>query len=222
VSSRLYLAVTFLGAALFFAGPSIAQPDPGQTLTGKVVTVDGDTYDVRTSGGQTVTVRLHGVDAPESDQPYGSESTAAIREYIGGKTVRVTAKGTGPYGRTIGSVELGGASLAEMLARDGLAWYYERYAPDRSELSRLERQASNASRGLWSQANPIPPWGWRDGVRQQSSSEPMPGLPYAPNGPPGQPISTHRMLHSGSTRPVAGQSLNPHRLDEDGGACEGL
>jgi endonuclease YncB( thermonuclease family) len=32
---------------------------------------DGDTCTVIRDGGQRVTIRLHGVDAPELDQPYG-------------------------------------------------------------------------------------------------------------------------------------------------------
>jgi len=142
---------------------SAAQVAEGQTFNVEVKTVtDGDTFEARRSDGQSMTIRLFGVDAPESDQPYGSESTSATREYIGGKNIRVSVDDTGPYGRTIGSVEVQGTSLAQMLIRDGLAWHYDRYAPNATELARLERQARNANRGLWSEAGPISPWDWRD------------------------------------------------------------
>ena len=56
---------------------SAGAQQPGQTYTARVVEVtDGDTYDVRVSEGQTFTVRLWGIDAPESSQPYGSDATS--------------------------------------------------------------------------------------------------------------------------------------------------
>jgi endonuclease YncB( thermonuclease family) len=95
-SQRLRLrpirSLTFLLAALVFFIPEVAQSQvqPGQTFTARVTSVtDGDTYDVRRSTGGEVTVRLHGVDAPESAQPYGTAATKAARQYIGGKNVRV-------------------------------------------------------------------------------------------------------------------------------------
>jgi endonuclease YncB( thermonuclease family) len=139
------------------------QPEPGQTFTGRVVEVtDGDTYDVRRSAGGTVTVRLHGVDTPESSQPHGRAATRAARRYIGGENVRVTVEDIGRYGRTVGAVEAGGADLGALLIRGGHAWYYERYAPEKTEYARLQRQARNAERGLWARPSPTPPWDWRD------------------------------------------------------------
>lgn len=72
-----------------------------------------------------------------------------------------------------------------MLVRDGLGWHYERYAPNATELARLERQVRNANRGLRSQPNPIAPWDWRDRERAKTSSttSSSSGLPYDPNGP---------------------------------------
>lgn len=140
-----------------------ASVEPGQSFTAKVVSVtDGDTYDVRRSSGGVVTIRLWGIDAPESGQPYGQDATAAARRYIGGKSVRVSVEETGRYGRSVARVRAEGGSLGQMLARDGLGWHYDEYAPNATELARLERQARNAGRGLWSQANPTPPWEWRD------------------------------------------------------------
>jgi len=207
---------------------SAAQVAEGQTFNVEVTAVtDGDTFEARRSDGQSMTIRLFGVDAPESDQPHGSESTAAVREYIGGKTVRVTVEDSGPYGRTIGSVEVGGASLAEMLIRDGLGWHYERYAPNRTELSRLERQARNANRGLWSESGPIPPWEWRNDERRSTSSSsqnsPSPSLPYDPDGPDRDcgDFSSHSVAQQ--FYEAAGRG-DPHRLDGDGDgvACESL
>lgn len=123
---------------------------PGQTFTARVVEVtDGDTYDVRRASGGTVPVRLHGVDAPETDQPYGAAATRAARRYVGGKRVRVTVEDIGVYGRAVAALTLQGGDLGALLLRDGLAWHYERYAPNATEYARLQRQARNGSRGLW-------------------------------------------------------------------------
>ncbi len=66
------------------------------------------------------------------------------------------------YGRTVGVVLLpDGRSLNHELVRAGLAWWYRRYAPDDETLAQLERDARGAERGLWADAEPVPPWEWR-------------------------------------------------------------
>ncbi|ENC8477245.1 hypothetical protein ABK488_004563 [Escherichia coli] len=40
------------------------------------------------------------------------------------------------------------------------AWVYERYNVDES-LPALQREAQEQKRGLWADANPVPPWEWR-------------------------------------------------------------
>ncbi len=86
---------------LLLATPAAAQ-EPGQTFTARVIEVtDGDTYDVRRSAGGEVTIRLHGVDAPESAQPYGTAATRAARRYVGGENVRVLVEDIDRYGRTV-------------------------------------------------------------------------------------------------------------------------
>lgn len=46
------------------------------------------------------------------------------------------------------------------LIRLGMAWHYKYFNKD-PELDRLEKEARSAKRGLWSQANPTPPWDFR-------------------------------------------------------------
>ncbi|MCS4103367.1 thermonuclease family protein [Salinibacter ruber] len=130
-------------ALLLFAAPSTfaqdAPVEPGQTFTGKVVEVtDGDTYDVRRSIGGAVTIRLHGVDAPESAQSYGTAATRAARQYVGGESVRVAIEEIGRYGRAVARVEVQGGDLGALLIGDGLAWWYREYAPNETEYARLQ------------------------------------------------------------------------------------
>ncbi len=161
LAALLLVAVPTPNAAQAWQGD--APVEPGQTFTARVLEVtDGDTYDVRRSLGGEVTIRLHGIDAPETSQPGGRAAAQAARQYIGGQNVRVQVEDIGRYGRAVARVEVQGGDLGGMLIRDGHGWYYEQYAPNETEYARLERQARNEGRGLWSRANPIPPWEWRD------------------------------------------------------------
>ena len=109
--------------------------------------------------------------------------------------------------------------------RDGLAWHSDRYAPNETELARLERQARNANRGLWSRNDPVPPWNWRDGVRSSSSlpSSTSSGLPYDPDGPD-RDCGDFRSHEQAQRFYEAAGPGDPHRLDgdDDGHACEAL
>lgn len=215
VLSALLLSSLFLAGAVPNALAQKSAPvEPGQSFTGQVVEVtDGDTYDVRRSIGGAVTIRLYGVDAPESAQLYGRAATRAAQRIAGGKNVRATVEEIGRYGRAVASVEVGGGDLGALLIRRGLAWHYRQFAPNATEYARLQRQARNANRGLWSRANPIPPWVWRD----RTSG-------------PGETSVEDRDCGDFEIQPEAQrfferhQPGDPHNLDGDGNgeACENL
>jgi endonuclease YncB( thermonuclease family) len=222
LSVRLFALLLVLGT--LGTAPEVRGQAAGDVFTGRVVRiVDGDTYEVRRSRGEVVTVRLFGVDAPESGQPYSTEAAAAARRYVGGARVRVRIQDIGPYDRLIGRLTVQGTRLARLLVRDGLAWHADRYAPDATQLARLERQARNAGRGLWSRSDPIPPWDWRDGERPPPPSSAPAGLPYDPNGPD-RDCSDFRSQEQAQRFFEAAGPGDPHRLDgdDDGQACESL
>jgi hypothetical protein len=99
----------FAALLLFIPGAAQSQVQPGQTFTARVTeATDGDTYDVRRSAGGEVTIRLHGVDAPETSQPYGKAATRAARRYVGGKTVRLEVVDIGRYGRAVARINVQG------------------------------------------------------------------------------------------------------------------
>lgn len=124
-------------------GPSV---EPGQTFTGKVAEVtDGDTFKVDRPVGPVVKVRLWGVDAPEFDQPYGVKARDAAIGYISRKTMSVQVVDVDRYGRAVVRVKVRGGNLRQMLVCRGLAWHYDEYAPNASQLARLERQARSAA-----------------------------------------------------------------------------
>ena len=204
---------------------------------GTVVSVaDGDTIDLRRADGYTVTVRLHGVDCPEKNQPYGARATEFTRRLVEGKRVTVRVGDMDRYGRYIGAVRLAdGRSLNEELVAAGMAWWYRRYAPDNTRLRSLEQQARAAERGLWSRESPIPPWDWRRGKRgaqkdttsdaSTSGKGTAEGLRYDPHGPD-RDCGDFRTQEEAQRffEAAGGPERDPHRLDADGDgrACEGL
>jgi endonuclease YncB( thermonuclease family) len=133
-----------------------ACPARAEDFTGKVVGVsDGDTITVL-RGRTLVKIRLHGIDAPETGQDFGTRAKQAASELAFGEVVTVQPRGTDRYGRTVAVVLLpDGRNLNHELVRSGYAWWYRTYAPGDATLAWLETEARGARRGLWSQASPI-------------------------------------------------------------------
>lgn len=115
---------------------------------------DGDT--IRIGDAR---IRLYGIDAPETDQAYGDESTSMLEYLIGNSSVDVEVVDIDRYGRYIGKIYVDGVYLNLEMVKQGCAWYYYDYADDR-DLEEAELEARRYYRGLWA-SNPIPPWEWR-------------------------------------------------------------
>lgn len=107
----------------------------------------------------------NGIDCPEKEQGFGQRAKQRTATICIGKAVKVVEKGQDRYGGTIGEVFADGQDVNLELVREGLAWWYERYAPDDAVLQRLEQEARNARRGLWSDPEPAAPWDWRHSGR---------------------------------------------------------
>ncbi len=123
---------------------------------------DGDTLKVLRDGTNDVTIRLSGIDCPEKRQAFGQRARQAASDLSFGKMVTVKEQGKDRYGRTLGEVMLpDGRSLNHELVRMGMAWWYEKYAPQDAELQKLEKQARTARVGLWADPAPVPPWVYR-------------------------------------------------------------
>ena len=166
-------------AALWLASVAAAA-----TFSGKVVGVsDGDTITVLVNRAP-VKVRLYGIDCPESHQAYGTQAKNATSALAFGKVVFVEAIDRDRYGRTVGVVTLPGkVNLNQDLVKQGMAWWYRQYAPSSRDLPKLEDQARRAKIGLWSQPNPIPPWGFRKGGSTPAAIAPAPNPAQAPAQP---------------------------------------
>mgnify|MGYP006303776527 CR=1 FL=1 len=137
---------------------------------------DGDTVVVSLDGGGAVDVRLWGIDAPETSQPYGPAATKAAQKIASGQPCRLRALDRDRYGRVVGRVVAGGVNLGRSLVKSGYAWHDRRYAPGASRLHELEREARAEAKGLWTQANPTPPWDWRAGSSSRKTKQALRGL----------------------------------------------
>lgn len=138
-----------------------------QTLEGHVVCVnDGDTLTLVDATQQEHSLRLAGIDAPEKGQPHGQAARLALAQVVQGRAVRFQVLKQDRYGRWVGRLSVDGEDAGLKLIAAGLAWHYLRYAQEQTEEERrryaeAERQARQASLGLWSDPNPVPPWEWR-------------------------------------------------------------
>ena len=123
--------------------------------------IDGDTISVRLDGDR-YTVRLTGVDTPETThptrgvEPYGPEAADDTTARLTGTTVRLDRDPAGDaqdgYGRILRYVMLAsGENVNATLIRDGYARTIRTFPYSRQrEFLQLEAQARRARRGLWS------------------------------------------------------------------------
>jgi len=121
---------------------------------------DGDTVWVRVDREKPVPVRLHGIDAPERCQTGGPEATEALARRVLRERVDVDTLATDQYGRTVGVVTLDGDDLGEWLVRGGHAWSVGMHY-GKGPYADAQRSAQRAHRGLFSAADPQPPWVFR-------------------------------------------------------------
>ena len=151
-----------VGALMCFAG-IIALAMAGQRagpVTARVErAVDGDTLVVRYQG-ESHTVRLIGVDTPESVHPtepvehFGAEAPAFTRARLDGKTVELVIDPAGDtvdvYGRLLRLVYLDGENFNATLIREGCGHALRGFDYSmRPEFIALETQARIQRRGLW-------------------------------------------------------------------------
>lgn len=141
------------------------------SLQGRVVAVaDGDTLTILDSNNKQHRIRLAEIDAPEKDQAFGSRAKQALSDLCFGKKAEVSSSTSDRYGRIVGSVHCDGSNANAELVRRGMAWVYVQYARHGSPLFELETDTRAARRGLWADADPVPPWEWRRGNRTAATA----------------------------------------------------
>ena len=143
-------------------------------LTGRVTNVvDGDTIKVLTQADQQTKIRLEGIDAPESRQAFGAQSTQNLSSLISGKNVNLTCSGIDQYGRLTCKVLLPNGEDVDLdQIKAGMAWHYKQFqklqsATDRHEYGEAEDAARRARLGLWADPHPVQPQDFRHGTQSQ-------------------------------------------------------
>ncbi|MBB3993499.1 endonuclease YncB(thermonuclease family) [Sulfitobacter undariae] len=142
------LGCTALAFALFGGGLQ-ANLSP-QEFSGKLRVIDGDTFEV---GG--VKVRLHAVDAPESDQTCetnqdkdwacGGWVTKVVSDRYEGASAQCQQMDIDRYGRVVARCTALGEDIGGWLVSEGFAFAYVQYGADYVE---IEREAAANDRGL--------------------------------------------------------------------------
>ena len=154
---------------LLFFTHTILQAD---TLTGRVVRVtDGDTIVILDSADVQHKIRLQGIDAPERGQAFSTKSKEHLSDSVAGMIVVVKYSKRDGYQRILGKVLLDEEDMNLEQVKAGLAWHYKHYQKeqtpaDRVKYSDTEREARMEKRGLWHDANPVPPWDYRKAGRK--------------------------------------------------------
>lgn len=123
--------------------------------------VDGDTIKVEIDGEEE-TVRLIGIDTPETVHPskpvqcFGIEASEKVKELLSDKIVRLEFDETqgeqDRYGRLLTYVFLeNGTNLNELLIREGYAYEYTYESPYKYQelFKEVEVYAKNNKSGLW-------------------------------------------------------------------------
>lgn len=138
---------------------------PTEPITGQASVIDGDTIEIHGTR-----FRLHGIDAPESDQlcivqeretRCGQQAAFALSDRIGRSTVTCDPKDRDRYGRIVAVCRAHGGDLNAWMVAEGWAMAYREYSPD---YVAQEQAASAAKVGIWA-GEFVAPWDWRRGER---------------------------------------------------------
>jgi len=114
------------------------------------------------------------IDAPESEQYFGYESSVYLKKILNGEFVTIISKPNknkpytlGYYRRVIGKIVLNGKDINLEMIEKGMAWHFKKYQKsqpikDRYSYNKAENEARKKNVGLWLGKNPLAPWTWRE------------------------------------------------------------
>jgi endonuclease YncB( thermonuclease family) len=133
-----------------------------QTLTGTARITDADTIVIGTE-----TIRLQGVDTPETDQicldsrgavwNCGIDARDRLIRHIGSRDTSCITNGKDAFGRWLATCSTSEGDLSAWLVREGFGLAFIRYS---NAYVAEEAVARNEQKGMWAGAF-IAPWDWR-------------------------------------------------------------
>jgi endonuclease YncB( thermonuclease family) len=138
----------------------------GIVLVGRVIGVaDGDTLTLLDAEQRQHIIRLDGIDAPEKAQPFGQASKRNLSALAFDREATAACNKVDRYKRNVCRVTVDEADLCLEQLRAGLAWVFTKYARElavqrRTDYIGAEQTARTEQRGLWRDAEPMPPWEW--------------------------------------------------------------
>lgn len=147
--------------------PVLASPPQANEFGTVSRVIDGDTIQVALAD-HTETVRLIGVDTPESVHPskpverFALEASAFVKQRAAGKKVRMAGEAGTPdrdrYGRLLRYVYLpDGVLLNSEIIAEGYGFAYTKYPFAKMEEFRaIERAAREQRKGLWAESKQQP------------------------------------------------------------------
>ncbi|MBA4067300.1 MAG: micrococcal nuclease [Isosphaera sp.] len=146
---------------LILIGFPVFAADKPKAVSGKVVDVtDGDTLTFLDAGKVRHKVRLHGIDAPEKGQAFGTKAKQALSDLVFDKEVAVAVTDVDRYERLVGRVTEGDTDVNTALVRGGHAWRYPQYDKT-GDFTAAQDEARAAKKGLWADTDPAAPWEFR-------------------------------------------------------------
>lgn len=104
-------------------------------------------------------IRIYGMDAPESNQPGGTEATARMRELVAGKTLQILPVDVDIYGRLVARVRAGSYDIGAEMVKSGHAVATSDFT---KVYTKFEKEARRSRKGLWKQGAIQDPKLWRD------------------------------------------------------------
>jgi endonuclease YncB( thermonuclease family) len=168
----------------------------GKTLQGRAYAVGADTLRIGSA-----TVKLTGIDAPETEQRCGTgarswrcgaTAEAVLSRLVNGRSVTCTASGDDGAGRTLGRCSVGDKDIGAELVRQGYVFADETFL---ARYGSQEREARAAKAGVWAGGDAERPAAfraktWEDAKRRAPEGCPIKGqvagaartyvLPWAP------------------------------------------
>jgi micrococcal nuclease len=156
------MKLPFLAIILIASLANSATIKPEKQWQGTVTHVtDGDTLwvqpkDPAIQGSRPRKIRIEGIDAPESCQLYGRQSTLALKQLVLQQSVTVKTSRLDDYGRDVAKITVDKMDVGAWLVSQGHAWSYH-YRHSAGPYAAQEQIAQLAHRGLFADASAIQP-----------------------------------------------------------------
>ena len=149
------MAVKILIFNLFSILICFSAVSSGKTIFGKAKVIDGDTIHIYKNK-----IRLHAIDAPETNQTWnknnkdwncGIESTKFLKKLIGKNKIECITNGKDQYNRFIGICYKNNLDLNSEMVLNGWAIAYRYYSMDYVEEEEVAKQQKkrNMEWGVW-------------------------------------------------------------------------